>query len=150
MFENEREHALHCLSSLIENSKYSVDYKTVKELWELVTGDEQNNSIRLSAFKSILSLLKHKFIKLTRTEEKVLLRAMEENSEKITEELVKGIQNLDIKNINQRIMKGIWYLRTYNDDQLLWLLKIIENYLEVNKESYPEEILKMLMTESSK
>ena len=150
MYENEREHALHCLSSLIENSKYSVDQKTVKELWELVTGDEQNNSIRLSAFKSILSLLKHKFIELTRTEEKVLLRAMEENSEKITEVLVKGIQNLDIKNINQRIMKGIWYLRTYNDDQLLWLLEIIENYLEVNKESYPEEILKMLMTESSK
>ena len=131
MFENEREHALHCLSSLIENSKYSVDQKTVKELWELVTGDEQNNSIRLSAFKSILSLLKHKFIKLTGDEEKVMLRAMEENSEKITEVLVKGIQNLDIKNINQRIMKGIWYLRTYNDDQLLWLLDIIENYLEV-------------------
>ena len=47
-------------------------------------------------------------------------------------------------------MKGIWYLRTYNNDQLLWLFEIIENYLEVNKESYPEEILKMLMTESSK
>ena len=84
MFENEREHALHCLSSLIENSKYSVDYKTVKELWELVTGDEQNNSIRLSALKSILSLLKHKFIRLAGAEEKVLLRAMEDNSEKIT------------------------------------------------------------------
>ena len=150
MFENEREHALHCLSSLIENSKYSVDYKTVKELWELVTGDEQNNSIRLSALKSILSLLKHKFIRLAGAEEKVLLRAMEDNSEKITEVLVKGIQNLDIRNINQRIMKGIWYLRTYNNDQLLWLFEIIENYLEVNKESYPEEILKMLMTESSK
>ena len=83
MYENEREHALYWLSSLIENSKYSVDQKTVKELWELVTGDEQNNSIRLSAFKSILSLLKHKFIRLTGAEEKVLLRAMEENSEKI-------------------------------------------------------------------
>ena len=67
----------------------------------------------------------------------------------MTKVLIKGIINLKTKYINFRLVEKLCELRTYNDQQLLSLLKVLREFVKSNLKNYPVELLTLLVNESS-
>lgn len=67
----------------------------------------------------------------------------------MTKVLIKGIINLKTKYIKFRLVEKLCELRTYNDKQLLSLLKVLREFVKSNLKNYPEELLTLLVNESS-
>lgn len=149
LFGKDEESALSCLCALVKSSKYHCDNKAISHLWEIIQEDKHSSSIRHNAFKAIVNSLCYAQLKFSEKIEKVFIWAIEENSEKITKLLIKGITSIKVKYINYRIVQKLWDLRTYSDEQLLSLLKVIADFTKTNSHNYPEEVLKMLLSESS-
>ena len=105
--------------------------------------------MRLAAFKSIVNSICYAQLKDSEGLEKTFIWAIEDNSEKMTKVLIKGIINLKTKYINFRLVKKLCELRTYNDQQLLSLLKVLREFVKSNLKNYPKKLLTLLVNESS-
>ena len=108
-----------------------------------------SNTMRLTAFHSIVNSICYANLEFSKKVNKAFYRAIEDNSEKITKLVIRGISKLENKNINYAMIQKLCDLRTYNDEQLLCLLKVIRDFVKDNYMNYPDEVLKLWVNESS-
>ena len=102
-----------------------------------------SNTMRLTAFHSIVNSICYANLEFSKKVNKAFYRAIEDNSEKITKLVIRGISKLENKNINYAMIQKLCDLRTYNDEQLLCLLKVIRDFVKDNYMNYPDEVLKL-------
>ena len=108
-----------------------------------------SNTMRLTAFHSIVNSICYANLEFSKKVNKAFYRAIEDNSEKMTKLVIRGISKLENKNINYAMIQKLCDLRTYNDEQLISLLKVIRDFVKDNYMNYPDEVLKLWVNESS-
>ena len=115
---------------------------------EIITGNESQPSIQLSAFSCIAYLIINKSIQFTRSIQKVFIVVIDENNSKMIDLVLIWLLSCNNSDIPYQIMANLSKINTFKDQQLISLLKIMKNYIK-SKNDVPQELLVRLIDESS-
>ena len=118
-------------------------------MWNMITEEKWNFTIRLSAFKCIINSIINKSQKFSINIQKAFIVVIDENNVKMIELVFLCLLNCNNSDIPYQIMAYLSKINTINDQQLKNLLKIMQNYIKSN-DRVPKELHDRLISEGLK